>query len=219
MNVSTQDPVSSPDEDDTAAGSGGRPGRATVVGLGVLVTVLAVVVVWLAAVWQDGRAAEDDRAAAVSAARQAVLTMTTVDPVRAVDSFRQLTESATGGFAQQLQSQSEGFVQGVQQAGVISRSTITESGFVEGDDQRATVLVSADSVVQNAQVPDGEPRQYRMVLTMAKRGDAGLVAGLACAACGPRWPLRTGSRRARTAPAGCVAGQPRPANGAGWRCS
>ena len=168
-------PAATADRAATARG-GRRPWL--VVAAAVLVIGLVVAATWLAIAQQAGAARDADRAAAVSAARQTVVTMTTTDPAHAQQSFQQLTELATGSFGQQLQAQSETFVRVVQSAGVTSRSEITESALQSGDDRRATVLVVANSVVQNSQAPQGEPRQYRMKLDLDKQGDRWLVSNL-----------------------------------------
>lgn len=162
-------------EADTASG---RHRVWLVVAAGVLMIGLMVAATWLVILQQTASARDADRAAAVAAARQTVATMTTTDPARAQESFQHLTEMATGPFGQQLQAQSETFVRVVQGAAVTSRSEITESALVSGDDRRATVLVVANSVVQNAQAPRGEPRQYRMKLELDKQGDRWLVSNL-----------------------------------------
>jgi Mce-associated membrane protein len=173
-----------PSEEDTdteSADGGTDTGRRRlwwVVASGVVVIALVVAATWIAILEQTASARDADRAAAVATARQTVITMTTTDPTRAQESFQQLTELATGSFGQQLQAQSDTFVRVVQGAGVTSRSEITESGFVAGDDRRATVLVVANSVVQNSQAPQGEPRQYRMKLELDKQGDRWLVSNL-----------------------------------------
>lgn len=146
--------------------------------LGAVVVALLGASVWLGTTAQDGRTDDDAAQAALAAARQLAVDLITTDPERAEETFSRLSDAATGQFAQQLRSRSDTFAETLRTADVRSAGSVTEAGIEQVDARRATVLVSATSVVHNTAVPDGERRGYRMRLTLVNEGDRWLVSTL-----------------------------------------
>lgn len=112
------------------------------------------------------------------AARQTVTDLLTIDPATAQDTLARLTAGSTGEFASQLAGRSAGFVGAIRDAEVTSTGSVVAAGVAEHGPGRAVVLVSANSTVRNTQVPHGEPRQYRMRLTVQEEDGRWLVSRL-----------------------------------------
>lgn len=136
--------------------------------LAALVTVLGV------------RLASDSGAdePALVAARQTVTDLLTIDPGTADETMRRLSGGATGEFGDQVSDRSGTFAGAIRDAKVSSTGTVSSAAVAERGPGRAVVLVAAESTVRNAQVPDGEPRQYRMRLTVEEDDDRWLVSRL-----------------------------------------
>ncbi|ALL79892.1 hypothetical protein AD006_31720 (plasmid) [Pseudonocardia sp. EC080610-09] len=115
---------------------------------------------------------------ALVAARQTVTDLLTIDPGTADETMRRLSDGATGEFGDQVDDRSGMFAGAIRDADVSSTGSVTAAGVAERGSGRAVVLVAAESTVRNAQVPDGEPRQYRMRLTVEEDGGRWLVSRL-----------------------------------------
>ncbi|MFI7589707.1 hypothetical protein ACIB24_21780 [Spongisporangium articulatum] len=123
----------------------------------------------------DGRAA--DSAAAVAAARQEVLALTTVSKGTAAASLERLRLGAAEPFASDI-AQSSGALQQVLTAqDVTSQGVIVESGISSIDADSAVVLLAADATVTSASAAPAV-RHYRMSARMSHVGDRWLVSDL-----------------------------------------
>jgi Mce-associated membrane protein len=161
-----------------ATGAIDRSGRVAI-GAAVAVGMLLVAAnAWLLVLNRSQTSEQDTRAEAVAMARQWAVNLITVDPTHANESYTQLRQGATGPLAEQLGGQSGTFVAAIQQANVISTGTVTEAGISAFGGGTAKVLLVARSRVSNGQVPQGEERQYRMLLTLREHGDQWLVSNL-----------------------------------------
>lgn len=152
--------------------------RALVAGLAVLalVAVAAGVLGYLRE--RAAQTAETDRQVAVQAARQEVITLTSIGKATAQDDLARLLDGATGSFKQQFTQQSDAFKQVLDQSGVESKGVIQEAGVLDSKDGAATVLVAATATVKNTQTPDGAARQYRMKVSLQKQDGKWLVCDL-----------------------------------------
>ncbi|AHI01067.1 hypothetical protein GCM10010174_13290 [Kutzneria viridogrisea] len=126
----------------------------------------------------DANAAEQTRLAAVQAARQVAVNLTTVSKDSAQQDVQRLMDSATGSFRDQFGEQAEVFRKVLQQADVTSQGTVREAGVSSADADSAVVLAAVSATVKNTDAPTGEQRQYRMRMHLTKDGDRWLVSDL-----------------------------------------
>lgn len=158
-------------------------GGAVVAALAVLAVVLLVLVLN-----QPDVKRVDDKATfsslekgALAAARQEVVKLTTLSPKTAKAQVKSLLGDATGSFRKDLSKIASQLEQAVVKAKVTTQGKIVESGVqsTNSDQQTVTVLVAASQQVKNASAPDGEPRSYRMTVTMQRTNGKWLVANMA----------------------------------------
>lgn len=147
-----------------------------------VLAVLLVVAVALAAVmgvlaWQaHGR--DSAATAAVAAARQVAVNLTTMKADTADQDLQRLLESATGEFRSEFADRQQPFVQVVKQAKVSTVGDVVGAGLDRLDGGTARVLVAVHSTVKNAAAQQGEPRDYRLAVTMQQIDDRWLASGV-----------------------------------------
>ena len=120
------------------------------------------------AVRQRQRAAEF-----AAAARQGVVTLTSMDFNNAKQSVQRILDDSTGSFKDDFLKMADDFVKVVEQSKVVSQGTV-QSAAVELDsmtDNSATVLVASTSEVTNAAGAKQDPRSYQLIVTVARDGD------------------------------------------------
>jgi len=120
------------------------------------------------AVRQRQRAAEF-----AAAARQGVVTLTSMDFNNAKQSVQRILDDSTGSFKDDFLKMADDFVKVVEQSKVVSQGTV-QAAAVELDsmtDNSATVLVASTSEVTNAAGAKQDPRSYRLIVTVARDGD------------------------------------------------
>lgn len=108
-----------------------------------------------------------------AAARQGVVTLTSMDFNNANQSVQRVIDDATGSFKDEFQKTAGDFVKVVEQSKVISHGTV-ESAAVDLDtmtDTSAVVLVASTSEITNAAGAKQDPRSYRLIVTIARDGD------------------------------------------------
>lgn len=163
---------------DTAPGS--RPVRRVLLALGTLTMVLAVAVIVLAVQLRGYGRTDDARAAALAAARQSALNLTSIDTRDFDADVKRVAESATGAFLSDFQQrvQDKGFRDALTQSQVISEGRIVDAGLVRSDSRNATVLVVIDTTVRNTATPEGRVNPYRMQLELELRDGRWLTSDL-----------------------------------------
>jgi Mce-associated membrane protein len=175
-------PMTEADQDPPAGESEPRPGHrrwAAFLAAGLVLAVLLVAAnVVLLLVGGSERSADSSRQDALATARQFAVNLITTDPARAEESFGLLRDSATGALAEQLAGQSDDFASAIRTANVTSSGTVTEAGVAEFGGTTAKVLLVARSDVRNGEVPEGETRQYRMLLALEEQDSRWLVSNL-----------------------------------------
>jgi Mce-associated membrane protein len=143
----------------------------------VLVAALALAATLGREAWTAHRT-EQARAEAVAAARQLAVNFVTVDH-RTVDrDISRVRAGATGTFLESYTSSVEELKKVLVQNKTVSRAERTEAALVSGDLDSAVVLVGVVAPTQNASVPDGEKKTYRMRLQLRKVSDAWKVENL-----------------------------------------
>ncbi|MCW2716382.1 MAG: hypothetical protein JWR81_204 [Pseudonocardia sp.] len=156
------------------------PGRRIHLVLGGAAVLLVAALVWLVIQTRTEAEQRDDETAALAVARQTVVNLLTIDPATAKAALQRLEDASTGEFKQQVVAEGDQFGTVVDQAEVNATGTISEAGVRTLSGDQATVLVSAVGLVKNTETPQGEPRQYRMVLGLQRDAASGnwLVAKL-----------------------------------------
>ncbi|AYJ51618.1 hypothetical protein D8W71_07610 [Rhodococcus sp. P1Y] len=115
-----------------------------------------------------GASADDARAERfVQTARQTVLNLTTIHPDSAQADVDRLLAGASGDFKAEFEGREGPFVEVVQQARVDSNGEIVEAGIESSGDDYAEVLVAARAMVQNSDVEEAQPRDFRLRVRIA----------------------------------------------------
>ena len=152
---------------------------ALVVGvLGALLLLLcaAAVVGSLQAKEIDDR--QSARAAALAAARQEALNLTSID-TRDIDAdLKAVLDGATGGFRTDFAQRADDLKKVIADNNVIAEGNVLEAALVRADDASATALVVVDSTVKNKAAPQGRANTYRMQLDLEKHNGRWLTATL-----------------------------------------
>lgn len=107
-----------------------------------------------------------------AAARQGVVTLTTLDFNNAKRDVHSILENATGSFKDDFSKTVDDFTKVVEKSKVISQGTVTESA-VDRDsvtENSAVVLVASTQEVTNAAGAKKDPRTYRLIVTVARDG-------------------------------------------------
>ncbi|MEV7397079.1 hypothetical protein [Aeromicrobium sp. NPDC092404] len=119
---------------------------------------------------REHRARDVQRDDAVRTANRAVLLLVSItkdNADRNLDDLLELTETGTG-FRENLAQLAKTFQQTVEAGKVTSTGEVTSAGLVRMTDTSARVVVAASAVVVNVDAPDGEPRNYRMSVSLKR---------------------------------------------------
>jgi Mce-associated membrane protein len=119
------------------------------------------------AVGQHQRAAEF-----AAAARQGVVTLTSLDFNDAKQGVQRIVENSTGSFKDDFLKMADDFTKVVEQSKVISQGSVQEAA-VDLDtmtNDSAVVLVASTSEITNAAGAKQDPRKYRLIVTVARDG-------------------------------------------------
>lgn len=127
---------------------------------------------------QDAAADAHRRAAALDAARQEIVNLTSVDKNTAQQGIQRIVDGATGDFKDQFTQQAGSYRQLLTGSDVSSTGKVAEAGIVRIDENTAVVLAAATATVKNTDAPSGEQRVYRMRVTLQNEGNRWLVSKL-----------------------------------------
>ncbi len=108
----------------------------------------------------------------VAAARQGVVTLTSLDFNSAKQGVQRILDNSTGSFKDDFIKMADDFTKVVEQSKVISQGSVQEAA-VDLDtmtDNSAVVLVASTSEVTNAAGAKQDPRNYRLIVTVARDG-------------------------------------------------
>lgn len=155
-------------------------GRRLLVVLAALTVLLAVAAVVLALQLRDQSATDDAREAALRAARQSALNLTSIDTRDFDEDVRKVVEGATGDFLADFQERTKDdeLKAVLTENQVVSEGTVIDAGLVRSDDTNATALVVIDSTVKNTASPEGRVNTYRMQLELELRDGQWLTSTL-----------------------------------------
>jgi Mce-associated membrane protein len=151
-----------------------RPRWSTVAAVLAMVVTVAALSASVYMVLGHRRAADQRQHAAefAAAAKQGVVTLTSLDFNDAKSGVQHIVENATGTFKDDFLKMSGDFVKVVEQSKVISRGTV-QAAAVDLDTMTkdsAVVLVACTSEVTNAAGAKQDPRTYRLIVTMTREG-------------------------------------------------
>jgi Mce-associated membrane protein len=107
-----------------------------------------------------------------AAARQGVVTLTSLDFNEAKQGVQRILENSTGSFKDDFVKMADDFTKVVEQSKVISQGSV-QAAAVDLDtmtNDSAVVLVSSTSEITNAAGAKQDPRNYRLIVTVARDG-------------------------------------------------
>lgn len=146
--------------------------------LSALVAGLAVAVVLMALSVRDSTSLAAAHDAAVRAARQEALNLTSVDSRDLAGSLARVVAGATGAFRADLVAREATLQQIVPANKVLAQGMVVEAALVRGDRDTATVIVAVDATIKNIKVPQGRTNPYRMQLDLQRHGNRWLTSAL-----------------------------------------
>ena len=169
-------PAAAPDEAAPA-----RPrsrARLALYALAALMLLLLIAAVVLGLRVRDAALDDEARDAALAAARQSALNLTSIDQAEFEQDVERVLEGATGEFRQDFQARSGDLETLLRENEVVAEGRVLEAGIVRADRQNATALVVVDANVRNKATPEGRVNSYRMRLEVEKVGDRWLTSSL-----------------------------------------
>lgn len=152
----------------TSAADVARRRRAVLWALVALSVLLAAAAIALGILLRGYAQEQDARQAAVQAARQSALNLTTIDYEDFDAAVARVLEGATGRFSEEYESNSGKLKDLLLENEVKSEGKVIEAGIVRSDRTNATVLVVVDSTVRNTETPEGRVNTNRMQLEVEK---------------------------------------------------
>ncbi len=144
----------------------------------VLVVALVAAAVFFGLKARSAEQRESSRDAALQAARQEALNLTSVDGTDLDADLQRVLQGASGQFRTEFAAQAERLKQLLTENEVRAEGRVLDAGIVRYDDDSATALVVVDSLVKNKSAPDGQNRNYRMQLVLDHVGDRWLTSSL-----------------------------------------
>lgn len=171
------------DPADVQDGAPGRPTPSSGRSIAVVALAVALVVLAVLAFLQTLSIRHHDdlvagRSAAVNAAADEVAALLTVTHGTATTDLQRLLDGSTAGFHDQLEKQATTFRQALTAGNVTSTGSIVAAALISMTGDNAIVGIAAKATVINNQSPRGEPRNYRLTVTVTKAGGRWLVSGL-----------------------------------------
>lgn len=168
-----------PEVDATAStGTGRRTPTALIVGLSVLLVALAAAALVGALQLREYEERDDARAAALAAARQEALNLTSIDG-RDIDAdLQRVLDGATGGFKTDFAARAKDLKTVLTENAVVAEGRVLEAALVRSDGSTATALVVVDSDVKNKATPAGRSNTYRMQLDLERHRGRWLTSAL-----------------------------------------
>lgn len=111
-------------------------------------------------------------------AKQVAVNLVTLRHGSAREDLDRILQGTTGAFRDQFTDVSGSFGQVLEQGQVESTGEVKSAGLVDSDDSTATVIAAVTSTVKNTEAPEGDPRSYRMKVSLDKSGSEWLVSNV-----------------------------------------
>jgi Mce-associated membrane protein len=151
-----------------------RPKWSTVAAALAVVVILAALSGSVYMVLDHRHATQQRQRAAefAAAARQGVVTLTSMDFNNAKEGVQHIADDSTGTFKDDFLKMADDFIKVVEQSKVVSQGTV-QAAAVDLDtmtDNSAVVLVASTSEITNAAGAKQDPRTYRLIVTIARDG-------------------------------------------------
>ncbi|MGE2733056.1 hypothetical protein [Mycolicibacterium vaccae] len=120
--------------------------------------------------WQHREAEQvrQQNAEYAAAARQSVVTLMSLDFNNAEADVQRIIDNSTGQFKSDFEQQSKDFVKVAQDSKVVTEVSVNSTAVQEMDHDTAEVLVAASSRVTNTAGANGEPRTWRLSVSLQK---------------------------------------------------
>ncbi|UGT92211.1 hypothetical protein LTS72_01865 [Mycobacterium ostraviense] len=122
---------------------------------------------------RDATRHRDRVAEFAAAARQGVVTLTSLDFTNAKQGVQRILDNSTGTFRDDMAKVADDFIKVVEQSKVVEQGTV-QAVAVDVDtmtDDSAVVLVASTSEVTNAAGAKQDPRKFRLIVTITRDGD------------------------------------------------
>ncbi len=168
-----------PEDANTSAGETPRRNPTVLIAvLSVLLVLLGAAALFGALKLRDYTQRDDARAAALVAARQEALNLTSIDGREIDADLARVLDGATGGFKTDFAQRSKDLKTVLTENQVVAEGKVLEAALVRSDTETATALVVVDSNVKNKAAPDGRSNTYRMQLDLERHGNRWLTSAL-----------------------------------------
>lgn len=151
----------------------GKPRLRRIAGVAALLctAVLLAVSGLMVKAQQDARAEGQLNAEFTAAARQAVVTLMSIDTKDPQGSVQRILDNSTGAFRDEFEGAADDFIRVAQDAKVTTKATATAAAVESMTPDSAVVLVSASSTVTNAEGAEEAPRNWRLLVDLQREGD------------------------------------------------
>ena len=160
-------PTLTPPDEAVVPPVGRAPGeRRLVMVLTGLTVVLAIAALVLAFLLRGYDQTDDARDAALQAARQSALDLTSIDTTDFDEDVVRVMDGATGAFLADFEARTVDLKAILAENEVASEGMVIDAGLVRSDARNATALVVVDSTVSNTATPDGRVNTYRMQIEL-----------------------------------------------------
>jgi Mce-associated membrane protein len=165
--------------DESAVGADRRDrGRLALYASAAALLLLLVAAVLLGLQLRSTAQEQAARDAALSAARQSALNLTSIDQEDFEQDVANVLDGATGDFRSDFAARAGDLERLLTENEVIAEGEVLEAAIVRADQRSATALVVVDSTVRNTATPEGRVNSYRMKLELEKVGDQWLTSVL-----------------------------------------
>lgn len=152
--------------------------RVRAFGAVLVVLVLLALGVQRAYTWKGIYDDNEARTSAIDAASAEVVGLISISGSTSESDLNALLEGATAEFRDELQSQADRLLSELRKNDVDASGSVVSAAVSAFDGNSATVILAASGTVDNKQTATPEPRNYRLQVTLVKRGERWLVSGL-----------------------------------------
>ncbi|MGA8327789.1 MAG: hypothetical protein WB777_00630 [Mycobacterium sp.] len=149
------------------------------VSLSVLLTAATIVAIcallgasgWM--LWHHHNVVKErqESAAFVSAARQGIINLTSLDFNKSKEDVQRIVDSATGDFKDQFQKTADDFASVVKDTKAVAEGSVAAAAVESTGKDSAVVLVLANERVTNAAGAKDQPRTFRFRVSVVRDGD------------------------------------------------
>jgi Mce-associated membrane protein len=149
------------------------------VSVSVLLTAATVVAIcallgasgWMA--WRHHNVVKErqESAAFVSAARQGIINLTSLDFNKSKEDVQRILDSATGEFRDQFQKKADDFASVVKDTKAVAEGSVAAAAVESTSKDSAVVLVLANERVTNVAGAKDQPRTFRFRVSVVRDGD------------------------------------------------